>query len=135
MAEHEQLWLDGFGKNNDAKKINSSVNKIDEEVLHEVINEMLAEKDSQSVIRDSFLWRVILLYNEKIGVTIKNENEMKEFYEKIRPILLSLLEKKAGTKYKIKLSGESGKILSDITQAKRDITTKKIENFRELINR
>ena len=96
---NEQLWLDGFKNNSAVQKFDGFTDKIDREVLREVINEMTSGKESLGEI-SGFLWRAILLYNEKIGVTIKDENEIKKFYEEIKPILLSLLEEN-GIEYKI----------------------------------
>jgi hypothetical protein len=99
MAGNEQLWLDGFKNNSAAQKFNNVTDKIDKETLREVVNEMTLGKESLGEI-SGFLWRAILLYNDKIGVTMKDENEIKKFHEEIKPILLSLLEE-SGVKYKI----------------------------------
>jgi hypothetical protein len=86
------------------KELDFSVEKIksgvDEVVLREVVNEMLAEEGRRGKIRDGFLWRAILLYNEKIGVTIKDEERVKKFCKEVKPVLLKILNE-SEVKYKI----------------------------------
>jgi hypothetical protein len=70
------------------------LDKINQAAWLKVVESMLAEKDDEEeVIKEGFIWRAIFLYNQEIGAKM-DQDEMRRFYEKIKPELIKIFNLK-----------------------------------------
>ena len=101
------------------------INKV---FLAEAVEETLAGKEEEEILTEASFWRVFFLYNQKAGISFgkfKNE-EAREFYKKIKPVITEILEKR-GVKYKIESSQKT-----EPTHWLADWENKQIDNERRI---
>lgn len=87
--------FDGIPKNQSPESWPSEprIDDINQTALLKIVESMLAEKDDKEVIKEGFIWRAIYLYSQEIVAKI-NKDEIEEFYEKIKPELIKILNLK-----------------------------------------
>lgn len=66
---------------------------INEAILSEVVDKMLAEKDQGEILTKAFFWRAIYLYCEEMKYKL-DETQMSNFYHEIGPVLVRIFKAK-----------------------------------------
>ena len=81
---------------------NSELN-VDERVLTEVVEEILAEKGKEEILGTGFFWLAVHLYREKMNINKLNETQVNQLHRKITPVLIKIFREKhraiSGVKY------------------------------------